>query len=89
MTNYIAAEGVSPDNLKPYQKEGTDAQKVASLKAFKTPIGKLHLYTAYFIMILSVLHIIAVVRAEIKQGDHLVSSMISGNKIIREKPQDE
>ena len=59
------------------------------LKAFKSPIGKIHLYTAYFLMFMIVIHIAAVVRAEVQEDDHLISSMFSGKKIVNEKPQDE
>ena len=35
------------------------------------------------------IHIIAVVRAEVKEEDNIVSSMISGKKLISGKPEDE
>jgi cytochrome b len=89
VTSYIAEDGVNPASLLPYQKEGTNEEKMASLKAFKSPIGKVHLYTAYFLMFLIVLHIVAVVRAEVKEGDRLISSMFSGKKMMTEMPQDE
>ncbi len=89
MASYVAVDGVDPATIKPYQKEGVDKEKMASLKAFKSPFGKIHLYTAYFLMILIIIHIAAVVRAEVKEGDKLVSSMISGKKILSGKPQDE
>ena len=40
-------------------------------------------------MFLIIVHIAAVVRAEIKEKDTLVSSMISGRKLIAGKPEDE
>jgi len=89
VASYIAADGVDPASLKPYQKEGVNAEKMASLKAFKSPFGKIHLYSAYLLMFLIIIHIAAVVRAEIKEGDSLVSSMFSGKKILSEKPHDE
>ncbi len=89
VTSYIAADGVDPASLQPYQKEGVNAEKMASLKAFKSPFGKIHLYSAYLLMFLIIIHIAAVVRAEVKEEDSLVSSMFSGKKIISGKPQDE
>lgn len=88
MASYVAAEGVDPATIKAYQKEGVDKEKMASLKAFKSPIGKIHLYTAYILMLLILIHIAAVVRAELKEDDRLVSSMISGEKTILGKPED-
>lgn len=89
VASYIAEDGIDPGRLIPYQKEGVNEEKMASLKAFKSPFGKIHLYTAYFLMLLIFVHIVAVVRAEIKEGDSLVSSMFSGKKIIKGEPQDE
>ena len=89
VASYIAEEGTDPASLIPYQKEGVNPEKMASLKTFKSPFGKIHLYTAYLLMFLIIIHIAAVVRAEVKEGDRLVSSMFGGKKILSEKPQDE
>lgn len=89
VVSYIAEDGTNPSNLLPYQKEGVNKERMASLKVFKKPFGVIHLYTAYFLMFLIILHIAAVVRAEIKDEDRLISSMFSGKKILTEKPQDE
>ncbi|MCN4145077.1 MAG: cytochrome b/b6 domain-containing protein [Thiohalomonas sp.] len=89
VASYIAEEGADPDSLIPYQKAGVNPKKMASLKAFKSPIGKSHLYTAYLLIFLIIVHITAVVRAEVKEGDILISSMFSGKKILTEKPQDD
>ncbi|MBE9526746.1 MAG: cytochrome b/b6 domain-containing protein [Proteobacteria bacterium] len=62
---------------------------MTALNAIRKPVGKIHLYTAYFLMFLIIVHIAAVVRAEVKDDERLVSSMISGKKIMSEKPQDE
>jgi len=86
--SYIAQDGVAPEMIKPYQKEGTDAQKIAMLKAFKSPIGSLHLYSAYLLMLLIIIHIAAVIRAEVKENEPLVSSMISGKKLMSNEPPD-
>jgi len=62
---------------------------MASLKVFKKPFGIIHLYTAYFLMFLIIIHIAVVVRAEVKDEDRLISSMFSGKKMLTKKPQDE
>ena len=88
VASYLAEDGVEPSSLLPYQKEGVDKEKMASLKAFKSPIGKIHLFTAYFLMLLIIIHIAVVIRAEMKEGDRLISSMFSGKKMMNETPQD-
>jgi cytochrome b len=89
VTTYIAAKGTDPSSLLPYHKEGVDKEKMASLEAFKSPFGTVHLYAAYTLMFLIFIHIAAVVRAEVKEGDRLISSMFGGKKMMTEKPQDE
>ena len=88
VSTYIAEEGTDPSTLIPYNDQGINKDKMASLKAFKSPIGKVHLYTAYLLMMLIVLHITAVVLAEVKEGGGLVSAMFSGKKILSDKPVD-
>jgi len=85
---YVAAEGIDPATLKPYDKTFVDAQKMKELGAFKGPFGEVHVYTAYFLMFLIVLHILAVVRAEITEGGSLVSAMVSGRKVLGREPED-
>jgi len=88
VTSYIVEEGTSPDNLIPYQKKGTNKEKMKSLKAFKSPFGKIHLYSAFLLLFIVIIHISAVIRAEVKDGDKLVSSMFSGKKFLTKKPHD-
>ncbi len=89
VTQYLAMEGVEPESIKPYQDQGVDLQKKAELKAFKGPIGKIHVYSAYTLMLFIILHVFSVVRAEVKENDPLVSSMISGKKRLSQQALDE
>lgn len=85
---YVAAPGVDPATVLPYDKTGVDEQKYAELKAFKKPFGVVHLYLAWFMIFMIVLHIAAVIHAEIKQDGTLVSAMFTGRKIVRGAPRD-
>jgi len=87
--SYVVAEGVSPSQIKPYDNTGTDADKMAQLKAFKSPIGTVHIYGAYLLWVLVLIHIIAVVRAEISGQGTLVSAMFSGKKHLPREPVDQ
>ena len=88
VTGYIAEPGVDTDNILPYVAAGTDPDKVSSLKTFKRPFGKIHLYSSYLLMFMIVLHIFFVVRAEVKEGGSLISAMFTGKKILTKKPVD-
>jgi cytochrome b len=58
------------------------------VKAFKEPFGVIHLYTAYTLMLLIVVHVFAVVFLEVREGGSIISAMFSGNKILPDKPVD-
>ena len=88
VVDYIAEPGTNPDSIKPYVAEGTNEDKAASLKAFKGPFGKIHIYSSYVLMFMIVLHIFFVVRTEIREGGSLVSAMFTGKKILAKKPVD-
>jgi len=84
----VAAEGVDPATIKPYDKTGTDAAAYKELKAFKGIYGDIHIYAAYALLALIFMHIFAVVRDEITEGGGLVSAMFSGKKVLSKEPED-
>ncbi|MFK5894698.1 MAG: cytochrome b/b6 domain-containing protein [Pseudomonadota bacterium] len=88
MAEYVADENTDPADILPYNAKGTDKQRAANLKAFKKPFGVIHLYTAYTLMFIILIHIFFVVRTEKSEGGSLVSAMITGKKILKNKPVD-
>ena len=86
--DYVAAPGVDPDSLVPYDTANVDKDKYDALKAFKKPFGTVHIYTSYFLMFLIVLHIAAVIRVEIKHGGSIISAMFTGKKVLNDKAVD-
>lgn len=86
--SYVAAEGVTTAQIKAYDETGTDAGKLAELQAFKKPFGSIHVYTAYLLWLLILIHIIAVIRVETSAGGTLVSAMFSGKKYLPREPED-
>ena len=84
----VAAEGVSPSDIKPYDKTGTDPEKLAELQAFKGPFGDVHVYTAYILWLMVVLHVAAVIRLDSSGEGTLISAMFSGRKHLPREPED-
>jgi len=84
----VAAEGVDPATLKPYDKTGTDAAKLKALIDFKHIYGEVHYDTFLILMAMILLHLVVVIRMEIAEGNGLISAMFSGNKILSRKPED-
>ncbi len=85
---YVAQPGVDPASLVPYDTSAVDKEKYDALKTFKQPFGTIHIYTAYLLMFLIIVHISAVIRVEIKQGGSIISAMFTGKKILRDKARD-
>ncbi len=88
VAGYVAAPGTDPASLVPYDPTGMEPSRAEALKAFKDPFGIIHLYTAYMLMFLIVIHIFAVVFVEVREGGGLISAMFSGNKVLSGKPVD-
>lgn len=85
----VAADGVSPSAIKPYDDTGTDAGKLAELKAFKEPFGEVHVYTAYVLWLMVLIHLVAVIRADNGGEGTLISAMFSGKKHLPREPADQ
>lgn len=84
----VAAEGVSAADIQPYDKTGTDPEKLSELGEFKKPIGTIHIYGAYFLWFLILVHLIAVIRADAGGQGTLISSMFTGKKHLPREPED-
>ena len=88
VADYVAAPGTDPGSLVPYDPVGVDADKLDRLKAFKGPIGEVHIYTAFILMFIIFIHIAAVVLTEVRQGGSIISAMFTGKKVLSGKPVD-
>lgn len=88
VAEYVAAPGTDPASLVPYDPAGTEPSRAERLKAFKKPFGVIHLYTAYTLMFLIIVHILAVVFTEVREGGSIISAMFSGSKVLSGKPVD-
>jgi cytochrome b len=89
VAEYIAAPGTDPASLIPYNPEGTDPAKAEQLKAFKGPFGDIHIYTAFTLLFVIVVHIIAVIVTDSREGGSLISAMFTGTKVLSGKPVDD
>lgn len=86
---YIAAPGVDPASLVPYDTSAVDKEKYDTLKAFKKPFGTVHIYTSYVLMFLIVMHIGSVIRVEVKEGGGIISAMFTGKKLLNNAASDD
>ncbi len=84
----IAAPGVDPATLVPYAKEMYDTVAYDAMRAFRKPFITIHYYGFFALLFFAVIHVLAVVLTELREGSNLVSAMISGRKVLSGPPAD-
>lgn len=89
IANWIAAPGVDPATLVPYAPEMYDKAKFDAMREFRKPFIEVHEIGFYILLVAALVHIVAVVVTELREGGNLVSAMITGRKVLSEKPADE
>ncbi|MEA2079752.1 MAG: cytochrome b/b6 domain-containing protein, partial [Pseudomonadota bacterium] len=85
---YVAAGQVLPSSLKPYDESQVDPRKYEQMESFKSPFGTVHLYTAYTLLGMLLLHIAAVIVTDKREGGAIISAMFTGRKYLSGKPVD-
>ncbi len=88
IADWIAKPGVDPTTLLPYAKSTYDAAAYDAMRAFRAPFIEIHEIGFYALLCSIVIHIIAVVITEIREGGTLISAMFTGKKILTETPKD-
>ena len=89
IAEWVAAPGVDPATLVPYAPEMYDKAAYDAMREFRKPFITVHYYGFYALLILAVIHIVAVVVTELREGGTLVSAMITGVKVLRGPPVDD
>jgi len=84
----IAAPGIDPGTLVPYAKEMYDAAAYEAMRAFRKPFITVHYYGFFLLLGLGVLHIMAVIVTELREGGNLISAMFTGRKVLSRPPAD-
>lgn len=76
----VAAEGVDPASLKPYDQSGVNPERYEEMRGWRKPVVETHEWVFFILLGLVLIHIAAVVIAELQEGSGLVSAMITGRK---------
>jgi len=88
IAEWVAAPGVSPAEIRPYDKSLVDEAAYESMRAFRSPIVTTHYYVFYALLAMVVLHIVGVVVTEMREGGGIVSAMFTGKKVFESRPVD-
>jgi cytochrome b len=88
IANWVAAPGIDPATLVPYAPEMYDETAYKEMRAFRKPFITIHYYGFYVLIVFSMIHILAVVVTELREGGNLISAMFSGKKVLSGPPVD-
>lgn len=88
IAEWVAAPGVDPATIRPYDQTGIDPDSWTQMRAFRSPVVEVHEILFWVIIAASAIHVLAVVVAEIREGGALVSAMFTGRKYFDRKPVD-
>jgi Ni/Fe-hydrogenase 1 B-type cytochrome subunit len=86
IAGWVAGPGIDPATLVPYAKEMYEPAAYESMRAFREPFIAIHYFGFYTLIILTVIHIIAVIVTELYEGGTLMSAMVTGKKVMSTPP---
>jgi len=90
IAKWVAAPGIDPATLVPYAPDMYDKTAYAAMRGeFRFPVGRIHYYGFYTLLALVIIHIVAVVITEVREGGGLISAMFTGRKVLSEPPADQ
>jgi len=89
IANWIAGAGVDPATLVPYAKDTYDKEAYEAMRAFRKPFITIHYYGFYILLATIIIHILAVVVTELREGGNLISAMFTGKKVLSQPPADQ
>ena len=80
--DWVAAPGVDPSTIRAGAKELMDQAAYTNMRGFRAPFVEVHELTFFALTFVIVLHVIAVVVTEVKEGGSITSAMFTGRKIL-------
>ncbi len=86
---WIAAPGVDPSTIVPYDKTGIDPASWEAMRAFRAPILSFHFWNFCALLFAIFIHIVGVVVTELREGGAIVSAMFTGRKVVDRAPADD
>ena len=88
IADWVAAVNVDSATLVPYAPDMYNEAAYEAMRAFRKPFINVHYYGFYVLIVFSVIHIIAVILVELREGGSLITAMFSGRKVLSETPLD-
>ena len=89
IASWIAAPGIDPSTIAPYDKTGIDPTSWEEMRSFRSVFLTIHYWNFYALLGAIVIHITGVVVTELREGGGIVSAMFSGRKVFDREPRDD
>ncbi len=85
---WVADDQSQVQLVQPYSKENVNEEAYEQMRAFRKPFITVHYWNFWFLLAAIALHVAAVVVAEVRERQGLISAMFSGDKVLAQKPVD-
>ena len=89
IASWIAAPGIDPSTIAPYDKTGIDPASWEAMRSFRSVFLTIHYWNFYALLVAIVIHIAGVVVTELREGGGIVSAMFTGRKVFDREPRDD
>jgi cytochrome b len=89
IADWVARQDVDPATLLPYAPEMYNEAAYEAMRAFRKPFITVHYYGFYMLLAIVLIHVLAVVVTELREGGNLISAMFSGKKVLSGPPADQ
>ena len=86
--DWVAAPGVDPSTIQAGAKQLMDQAAYTNMRGFRAPFVEVHELTFFALTFVIILHVVAVVVTEVKEGGSIISAMFTGRKILSRRPED-
>jgi len=86
--NMVAEDKTKLELVQPYSDTNINPAAYKYMRAWRKPVVTTHYWSFYGLLVAISIHIIAVIIAEIRTREGLVSAMFSGYKMLDRKPED-
>jgi Ni/Fe-hydrogenase 1 B-type cytochrome subunit len=89
IASWIAAPGVDPSTIAPYDKSGIAPTSWEAMRSFRSAFVTVHYCNFYALPVAIVIHIAGVIVTELREGGGIVSAMFTGRKVFDREPADD
>ncbi|MCX4186406.1 cytochrome b/b6 domain-containing protein [Methylophaga sp. OBS4] len=85
---WVAESPETVELVRPYSDEGVNKAAYQDMRDFRKPFITVHYYVFFILLAAIALHLLGVLVTELRERNGLVSAMLTGRKVFKNKPID-